>query len=63
LSLSGYADAYEDYRRVLDRDDIDVVSIVTLDHWYAMIAIEALQADKHVFCQKPLTLTLAMPRD
>ena len=47
-----------DYRRVLDRDDIDVVSIVTTDHWHVKIAIEALQAGKHVFCQKPLTLTL-----
>ncbi|MBU6223161.1 MAG: Gfo/Idh/MocA family oxidoreductase, partial [Planctomycetes bacterium] len=52
------ADAYRDYRRVLDRDDIDVVSIVTPDHWHVKIAIEALQAGKHVFCQKPLSLTL-----
>jgi FixJ family two-component response regulator len=43
---------------VLDRDDIDVVSIVTTDHWHVKIAIEALQAGKHVFCQKPLSLTL-----
>ncbi len=54
----GKADAYEDYRRVLDRDDIDVVSIVTTDHWHVKIGIEALEAGKHVFCQKPLTLTL-----
>lgn len=54
----GKADAYQDYRRVLDRDDIDVVSIVTPDHWHVKIAIEALEAGKHVFCQKPLTLTL-----
>ncbi len=54
----GKADAYQDYRRVLERDDIEVVSVVTPDHWHVKIAIEALQAGKHVFCQKPLTLTL-----
>ena len=54
----GLADVYRDYRRVLDRPDIDVVSIVTPDHWHVKIAIEALQAGKHVFCQKPLSLTL-----
>ncbi|MFN5768607.1 MAG: Gfo/Idh/MocA family protein [Pirellulaceae bacterium] len=54
----GKADAYKDYRKVLERNDIDVVSIVTPDHWHVKIAIEALQAGKHVFCQKPLTLTL-----
>ncbi len=54
----GKADAYADYRKVLERNDIDVVSVVTPDHWHVKIAIEALQAGKHVFCQKPLTLTL-----
>ena len=54
----GKADMYGDYRKVLERKDIDVVSIVTTDHWHIKIAVEALQAGKHVFCQKPLTLTL-----
>jgi predicted dehydrogenase len=54
----GKAGSYQDYRKVLQRKDIDVVSVVTVDHWHVKIAIEALQAGKHVFCQKPLTLTL-----
>ena len=54
----GKADACADYRAVLDRKDLDMVSIATPDHWHVKIAIEALQAGKHVFCQKPLTLTL-----
>lgn len=54
----GKADAYGDYRQVLDRSDVDIVSIVTPDHWHVKIALEALAAGKHVFCQKPLTLTI-----
>lgn len=51
-------EVFEDYRKLLDRKDIDVVTIVTPDHWHSKIAIDAMRAGKDVYCEKPLTLTI-----
>ena len=47
-----------DFHDLISRSDIDIVSISTPDHWHAQIAIEAAFAGKHVYMQKPASLTI-----
>jgi len=51
-------ETFQDYRRLLERDDIDAISIATPNHWHALMAIDAIQAGKHVYVEKPVCHTL-----
>lgn len=51
-------EAYNDFRDVIARDDIDAVVLVVPDHWHAIMTIMAAEAGKDVYCEKPLSLTL-----
>jgi predicted dehydrogenase len=55
----GWAESGTDWREVIARDDIDIVDIVTPGDSHAEIAIAALEAGKHVLCEKPLANTVA----
>ncbi|MEW6250442.1 MAG: Gfo/Idh/MocA family oxidoreductase, partial [Planctomycetota bacterium] len=55
-------EGYSDFRRVLERKDVDTVHIATPPHWHALIAITAVQAGKDVLGEKPLSRTVGEGR-
>ena len=55
-------DTYTDYRKMLERKDLDVVAIGTPPHWHALPCLHAAQAGKDIFCEKPMTKFIAEGR-
>ena len=49
------ADVYDDYRKLLERKDVDAVLVATHDPWHAQITMDSLDSGRHVYCEKPLT--------
>lgn len=54
--------AYNDFRELIGRDDIDVLCIAVPDHWHAVIALAGIRAGKDIYGEKPLALTVAEGR-
>jgi len=53
---------YGDFRELLNREDINAVCIAAPDHWHAIISIIACEKGKDIYCEKPLSLTIAEAR-
>ena len=52
------AATYSDFRRVMERSEVQAVICGTVDHWHTLVSLAAMRAGKDIYCEKPLTLTI-----
>src|SRR5205814_7875077 len=52
------AKPFKEYRQLLEQKDIDYVAIVTPEHWHAQMTLDAADAHKHIYCEKPMTWSI-----
>ena len=58
LGLTSASARYTEYRKMMERKDIDAVVVATSDNWHADVACAALESGKHVYCEKPMCKTV-----
>ena len=59
LDIADKKHVSKDYRVILEQKDVDLVAIASPDHWHAKMALDSMEADKDVYCEKPMTRTIA----